>query len=106
MGVTPDRGIGMLAAGDMVKVRCGKHKGSPFVVVKVEGERRVYISDGDCYPVNRPKKKNVLHLQRTRINLEDVAERVAGGKSLDNGWLIQRMAAVLKNGEASCRQGG
>lgn len=87
-------------------VRRGKHKTLPFAVVKVEGVRTVYISDGRFYPVDKPKKKNVLHLQCTRFNLEEVAERVAGGKPLDNGWLIQRMTAVFKNGDASCRQGG
>lgn len=106
MGVIPDVECRALMAGDIVTVRCGKHKGLPFVVVKLEGEVRVYITDGKHYPAERPKKKNVLHIQRTRINLGDVAERVAGGKPLDNGWLIQRMTAVPKNGDTSCRQGG
>lgn len=103
MGLTPGVPPG---AGDVVIVRRGKHKGSVFVVVAVEGEARVYVADGKHYPAARPKKKNVLHLQRTRISLGDVAERVAGGKPLDNGWLVQRMTAVLKDGGTSCRQGG
>lgn len=106
MDVTPGKGTDMPAAGDIVFVRRGKHGGTPFVVVKVEGDSRAWITDGKYYPADRPKKKNILHLQRTRVNLEDVAERVAGGKPLDNGWLIQRMSAVLKNGDTSCRQGG
>jgi len=106
MGVTPNLKTETPVVGDVVTVRQGKHKALSFVVVKVEGERAVYIADGKNYPVEKPKKKNVLHLQRTRINLEEVAERVAGGKPLDNGWLVLRMTAVLRNGDTSCRQGG
>ena len=29
------------------------------------------------------------------MNLEDVAGRVAGGKPLDNGWLKQKITAIL-----------
>lgn len=90
--------------GDIVIVRQGRHRGSMFVVVGTEGERRVFIADGGDYPAQKPKKKNVLHLQRTLMNLEDVAERVAGGKPLDNGWLKQRFTAVLNNSDTSCKQ--
>lgn len=76
------------------------------MVIKVDGVRTAWITDGKHYPADRPKKKNFLHLQRMRVNLEDVAERVASGRALDNGWLTQRISAVMKNGDASCRQGG
>lgn len=106
MGVAPDSKICAPSAGDIVLVRRGKHGGTPFVVIKVDGVRTAWITDGKHYPADRPKKKNFLHLQRMRVNLEDVAERVASGKALDNGWLVQRISAVMKNGDASCRQGG
>ena len=95
MGVTPDLQEGALETGDVVFVRRGKNKGKFFVVVGIESETRVFISDGSKYPVGKPKKKNVKHLQRTLMNLEDVAGRVAGGKPLDNGWLIQKVSAIL-----------
>jgi len=95
-----------LRAGDVVKVRQGKYTGNLFVVVATEGESRAFITDGKKYSTNKPKKKNVMHLQRTQINLEDVAGRVAGGKPLDNGWLIQRISTVSSNGSTSCIQGG
>lgn len=106
MGVVSDGKRDALSAGDIVLVRRGKHCGTSFVVVKVEGERIAWITDGEHYPADRPKKKNILHLQRMRVNLGDVAERVASGKTLDNGWLVQRMSAVMNNGDTSCRQGG
>ena len=92
--------------GDVVIVRRGKHTGTQFVVVGAEALDRVYIADGRNYRVERPKKKNILHLQRTLMNLEDVAGRVAGGKPLDNGWLAQKVSAILDGGDTSWRQGG
>lgn len=106
MGVAFDMKTDAPSAGDVVLVRRGKYRGSPFVVIKVEGDRTVWMTDGKLRPTDRPKKKNILHLQRMRVNLEDVAERVASGKTLDNGWLVQRMSAVMNNGDTSCRQGG
>jgi len=106
MGVIPNVPEGKFQAGDVVLVRRGRYAGTRFVVVGTEGESRVFITDGRNYRTEKPKKKNTAHLQRTLINLEDVAGRVAGGKPLDNGWLIQRMNAVSENSSTSCRQGG
>lgn len=106
MGVTPDLQGECLKTGDVVLVRQGKNKGKVFVVVGIESETRIFIADGSKYSVGKPKKKNVKHLQRTLMNLEDVAGRVAGGKPLDNGWLIQKVSAILDNSDTSWRQGG
>jgi len=106
MGVIPCAGHMEFSIGNAVIVRKGKHKGMLFVVVGMEGEDRVLIADGKHYTVERPKKKNKKHLQRTLVNLEDVAGRVAGGKPLDNGWLVQKIAAISDNSNTSCRQGG
>ena len=106
MGVIPDLQEGVLKTGDVVFVRQGKNKGKIFVVVGIESETRVFIADGIKFSVGKPKKKNVKHLQRTLMNLEDVAGRVAGGKPLDNGWLIQKVSAILDNSDTSWRQGG
>ena len=106
MGVIPDLQEGVLKTGDVVFVRQGKNKGKIFVVVGIESETRVFIADGSKYSVGKPKKKNVKHLQRTLMNLEDVAGRVAGWKPLDNGWLVQKVSAILDNSDTSWRQGG
>ncbi len=57
MGVTPDLQEGVLKTGDVVVVRQGKNKGKFFVVVGIESETRVFISDGSKYPVGKPKKE-------------------------------------------------
>lgn len=78
--------------GDLVIVRRGKHTGAQFAVVGVE-EDRVLIADGVYFKANKPKKKNILHILKTKTTLEDVADRVACGKPLDNGWLKEKITA-------------
>lgn len=106
MGVMPQGMKEVFEAGDVVTVRRGKYTGTQFVVIGTEGASRAYITDGKNYPVLRPKKKNTAHLRKTLISLDDVAGRVAGGKPLDNGWLIQRITAITNYSGTSCRQGG
>ena len=106
MGVNPEFQEGVLKIGDVVLVRRGKYKGKFFVVVRTESEARIFIADGISYSVEKPKKKNVKHLQKRLMNLKDVAGRVAGGKPLDNGWLIQKISTILGNSDTSWRQGG
>ena len=65
---------------------------------------RVLIANGAEYKAAKPKKKNVIHLQQTHYNLEDVAGRVAGGKPLDNGWLMQKISAFAEYSGTSCKQ--
>lgn len=92
--------------GDLVKVRQGKYAGNLFVVISTEGDSRAVIADGSFYKCERPKRKNVKHLQKTQINLEDVAGRIANGEIPDNGWLIREISAMTTNGSISCKQGG
>ena len=89
--------------GDIVIVRRGKYAGKPFAVMGASDDR-ILIADGAEYTAARPKKENVIHLQQTHYNLEDVAGRVAGGKPLDNGWLMQKISKVLENSGTSCKQ--
>lgn len=89
--------------GDIVIVRRGKYAGKPFAVMGASDDR-ILIANGAEYTAARTKKKNVIHLQQTHYNLEDVAGRVAGGKPLDNGWLMQKISKVLENSGTSCKQ--
>jgi large subunit ribosomal protein L14e len=91
--------------GDLAIVRRGRFAGKLFAVVKTEGESRVLIADGVNYRADRPKKKNIKHLQGTLMSLKDVAEKAASGKPIDNGWLAERIAEAHKSG-ASCKRGG
>lgn len=54
-----------IAKGSVVIAKAGRDKGSPFVVIDVIDRRTVLIADGRRRPVERPKRKNIIHLQAT-----------------------------------------
>ena len=58
--------------GSIVRAKAGRDKGNYFVVLNVEG-KFAFIADGKSRKVNKPKKKNLLHLQATsRVIAEDL----------------------------------
>lgn len=103
MGVKSSKNVDSFRVGDIVVVKRGKFAGKAFAVVGAADER-ILIANGSEYTASKPKKKNVIHLQQTHYNLEDVAGRVASGKPLDNGWLVQEISVVMKRNCISCKQ--
>ena len=51
--------------GSVVIAKAGRDKGKAFTVVDVENNRSVWIADGKRRSLDRPKRKNVIHLQAT-----------------------------------------
>ena len=62
----------VIAAGMVVKSMAGHDSGSYYAVMRVENGF-AYIADGKLRKVERPKKKNPLHLQKT-LTTVDLAE--------------------------------
>ncbi len=52
-----------LKPGQLVRSLAGRDKGKHYLVSKVLDHKYVLLVDGRCRPVDRPKKKNVAHLQ-------------------------------------------
>ena len=63
--------------GQIVFSKQGRDKGMPFVVLKVEGEY-LYLANGKCRLLIKPKKKKIKHVQPTNT----VNEAVAKGERL------------------------
>lgn len=51
--------------GQLIKSLAGRDKGKHYLVIGIEG-RHVLLSDGQIRSVERPKKKNMKHLQPYR----------------------------------------
>ena len=51
-----------LTIGTIVKSIAGHDKNNLFVIINVENEY-VYLVDGKCRPLSKPKKKKVKHVQ-------------------------------------------
>ena len=73
----------MLERGRVVISLAGRDKGKLLAVMQEE-ENRVLISDGKERPVDRPKSKNIRHVEITRALLSetDIATNRALRKAL------------------------
>ncbi len=56
----------------VVIVKAGKERFSRFVVTDVIDERFVLIADGRHRTLDRPKKKNIIHLQPTAERIDSI----------------------------------
>ncbi|RAL23278.1 KOW domain-containing RNA-binding protein [Thermoflavimicrobium daqui] len=59
--------------GQIVQVLRGRIAGSYAIVIDFEEPHFVWLADGDQRKADRPKKKNVKHIQPTRIVVEEIA---------------------------------
>ncbi|MBX6394237.1 MAG: KOW domain-containing RNA-binding protein [Alicyclobacillaceae bacterium] len=62
--------------GDIVEVRQGREAGQFMVVIGRLDDRYVWLADGDKRTVERPKKKNVLHVRPTGKRAEEALARL------------------------------
>jgi ribosomal protein L14E/L6E/L27E len=78
--------------GSLVIVKRGHHAGSVFAVLGILNEQnrdRILIADGMRISAGNPKRKNPRHVMSAGIVSSDVAERLAGGHKIDDGWLAE-----------------
>lgn len=54
-----------LTKGQVVRAKAGRDKGGFFVVLEVENGY-AWICNGKSRPLERPKRKNVIHLSPTK----------------------------------------
>lgn len=59
-----------ITKGSVVIAKAGRDKGKAFAVVEVLSDREVLIADGKRRPIERPKRKNVIHLQSTHTTVD------------------------------------
>ncbi|MGB4682778.1 MAG: RNA-binding protein [Firmicutes bacterium] len=66
-----------LRPGQLVRSKAGRDKGKHYLVIKVNSPREVLLADGRSRPLSRPKKKNVIHLQRYSrwVDIEELIRR-------------------------------
>ena len=58
-----------ITVGTLVFSKAGRDKGEMFLTLLVENGY-AYIADGDLRRVEKPKKKKLIHLQRTNNTVE------------------------------------
>jgi hypothetical protein len=79
--------------GSLVLVKRGHHAGSVFAVIGTSENSgknaRILIADGRKISARKPKRKNARHVEAAGIVSVEIAQRLAGGKRIDDGWLAE-----------------
>ncbi|GGJ00914.1 hypothetical protein GCM10010885_07640 [Alicyclobacillus cellulosilyticus] len=73
--------------GRVVEVIRGRDAGTFAVVIGHEPDRFVLLADGDRRKVDRPKKKNVLHIRRTPVVATEIQEQLRAEGKITNARL-------------------
>ena len=79
--------------GRIVCSKAGRDKDYFLVVVKMEGEY-VYVCDGKERPLERPKRKNIKHLQFTNTVLGE--DSFKHNKHLKKALAVYKSTAIFK----------
>lgn len=59
-----------IVKGSVVIAKAGRDKGKAFAVTEILSDREVLIADGRSRPLERPKRKNIIHLQATATTVD------------------------------------
>ncbi|WEK53787.1 MAG: KOW domain-containing RNA-binding protein [Candidatus Cohnella colombiensis] len=76
-----------LEPGDIVKSLRGRDEDGLLVVIAILDERFALVADGDKRRFDRPKRKNVLHLEPIGIQSEEVANSIRDTGRVTNAKL-------------------
>ena len=64
-----------ITVGTIVYSKAGRDKQNIFLTLDVENGY-AYIVDGDLRKVEKPKKKKLIHLQKTNYVYENISENI------------------------------
>ncbi len=84
---------------DVVICKKGKYDGQVFFVIDVK-DGFAYLSDGKRRKVSNPKKKNILHLEKTNLSSEAVKERLKTGSNTVDALIraeLKRLKFMLES---------
>ncbi len=88
--------------GQIVRSLQGKDAGTWYIVMGFR-ERRILVSDGKRFPMDRLKAKNPIHLQPTGWRDDDIAAALARGEMIDSGRI--RNVICRNTDSINCREG-
>jgi large subunit ribosomal protein L14e len=81
--------------GRIVEITQGRDRGHFAIVIGHTGDRFVFLADGRLRKVDKPKKKNVLHIRKTPFMAEEVATLVKSGGKVTNAHLRHALRVAL-----------
>ncbi|ADI02955.1 MAG TPA: RNA-binding protein [Syntrophothermus lipocalidus] len=81
--------------GRLVYSKAGRDQGRPLLVIRVIDNRLVLVVDGDLRTVEKPKIKNLRHLQTTNRVASAIVEKMARGDPLSNSEVRKAIEDLL-----------
>lgn len=81
--------------GEIVISKAGHDKGEHFVILKSDSEY-VYLVDGVFRKVDRPKKKNIKHVQIVHFQDDNLVKKYANNEKVTNEE-IKRAIKLFKD---------
>lgn len=82
--------------GGIVIAKAGHDKGEYYVILKAEGEY-VYLADGIYKTLDKPKKKNIKHVQFTHYTDENLMKKVANNEKIIDEEIKRAIKIVKKS---------
>ena len=94
--------------GEIVCISRGRDAGNYAIIVGIEGDRYLLLADGNKRKFDRPKKKNISHVEFQHAIAPDVVKAMEETNRVSNGKLrfaiqqfITERAEVSEKGEIS-----
>jgi len=70
--------------GQAVRSLAGRDRGKTYLIIGFNADGRVLLADGRVRTVDKPKKKNIRHLQPYRCVLPEIKEGIKQGNIDDH----------------------
>jgi large subunit ribosomal protein L14e len=85
--------------GQIVRILRGREAGLYAIVIGLEEPNYVWLADGDQRTFDRPKKKNVKHIQPTNKVAEEIAHILLNSGRVSNAMLRYALNQYLLQSE-------
>lgn len=89
-------GAADLRPGQVVISLAGRDRGRKMIVVRLEGDRWVWVADGDLRRSANPKRKNRRHVQPQDQVDAELARRLAEGRTVTDPEVRQALEQVAR----------
>lgn len=81
--------------GQLVISTAGRDKGKYMLVVKLLDSKTVYVADGELRTIEKPKKKNVIHLKALNKRADYVAQKLENNRRVYNEEVRRALEELL-----------
>ena len=76
--------------GQIVYSTQGRDKGDYYIVLTASS-KSLFVADGKYKKINKPKKKNITHLQKTPVVITEIAQKLSEGKKINDQMIYHSL---------------